>query len=926
MKHLVLLLAVLFSLSLTPVLAADEEQNRPIEEVMANTSHQFIYAFFGRDILIYYLNDGDESEAVAKASESDLIALSRPFNTAIGKVFMIGLTGIYFLSLGYLIVRLVLMLMETGWILQRDGQSTMNPKEGRALALKVILIGGIVATPIPLKNEMLSDTFYTNVATVALFDLMGRAHERGDDAVKEVIASQRQTLKTVALPAYESKKDDMEAINLFYTCVRLSAERENSESYTRNVKIYRTKKGEAEGVISEGNCSLSISLGLDVSSDEKAERIAVAAPELGFRADMFIDSQRDLYQVILPELMSHAEKYSGELAKRNASMFVDDGEFSFEGMTANVKSVSELKAWPARCEELETWTTPDPGYISIKDSVYYHHLTSRCQSKRVADALVYPDAYGAMSSVLGNNTRVNKSLALCVDQATMAQALSDSRFVAEYIGKGKVSSDKIESIALESCLANMCSNQSLVNGGMYACANSLELYENRMRDIRIQERGTMMLGFYMFDLFLHHPPSASAKNVFNHFSMSFSPGATPAAKARSEDDLFFEFGVNIPEAYDHTLRQSTTINHLREPFSRYRLPAYEAPLPETNIIAELTGQERLYSCVRNPMQISNGYVCGNVPQEFSQFGMTLLKNVVTLKTLLITGQTFGQMRKGSLAGGGSVSGDSSGLGASKIEDAMIMALAKQGASLVGADDAFMNNMFDNILGFKYNVTDEFGYLNSRRVDGWMDSALMGAVSALSFAGAESSALLSFVDSVLFVAILTAIVFAFILPMFPMIMFIGALIKFVYLLISTVSMHGFKLAEAATERDGDFLSDGLDKVWADWLALILKLPLTIIGVVLAWLMSNIIISHVMTNMTLVVPTNDGIQGMFDLGIIIIVSLGVTFIVYNMILTLIESFYDFTVEWVLGMMHSNPFSSKQEGMGIQTSKDVLRLLGR
>ena len=238
----------------------------------------------------------------------------------------------------------------------------------------------------------------------------------------------------------------------------------------------------------------------------------------------------------------------------------------------------------------------------------------------------------------------------------------------------------------------------------------------------------------------------------------------------------------------------------------------------------------------------------------------------------------------------------------------------------------MNNMFDNILGFKYNVTDEFGYLNSRRVDGWMDSALMGAVSALSFAGAESSALLSFVDSVLFVAILTAIVFAFILPMFPMIMFIGALIKFVYLLISTVSMHGFKLAEAATERDGDFLSDGLDKVWADWLALILKLPLTIIGVVLAWLMSNIIISHVMTNMTLVVPTNDGIQGMFDLGIIIIVSLGVTFIVYNMILTLIESFYDFTVEWVLGMMHSNPFSSKQEGMGIQTSKDVLRLLGR
>lgn len=93
----------------------------------------------------------------------------------------------------------------------------------------------------------------------------------------------------VVLLVYESKKDDMEVINFFYICVRLLVERENSESYIRNVKIYCIKKGEVEGVVSEGNCLLSIFFGFDVLSDEKVEWIVVVVLEFGFWVDMFID-------------------------------------------------------------------------------------------------------------------------------------------------------------------------------------------------------------------------------------------------------------------------------------------------------------------------------------------------------------------------------------------------------------------------------------------------------------------------------------------------------------------------------------------------------------------------------------------------------------------------------------------------------------
>ena len=160
----------------------------------------------------------------------------------------------------------------------------------------------------------------------------------------------------------------------------------------------------------------------------------------------------------------------------------------------------------------------------------------------------------------------------------------------------------------------------------------------------------------------------------------------------------------------------------------------------------------------------------------------------------------------------------------------------------------------------------------------------------------------------------------------MVMVINALIKFSYLLFSTLIMHGKKLVDVAFDRDSDVLNENLDSVWADYIALILKLPLTIIGVVLAWLMTSVVLSHVLNTMNLMVPTNDGVQGILDLLVSMIVSGVIILVIYNTVLTIIESFYDFTVEWVLSSMHNNPFASETKGVGWQDAKVVLNLMGR
>jgi len=424
----------------------------------------------------------------------------------------------------------------------------------------------------------------------------------------------------------------------------------------------------------------------------------------------------------------------------------------------------------------------------------------------------------------------------------------------------------------------------------------------------------------MFDLFLHQEPSSAAKHVFNKFSISFDPMGELKKEDLQEDLPFMSFDFPVPENYQHVTKKNEIIGDLTKEFSRTSLPTIYAPQISGSFISEMIGTNRLNSCVRNPLQIHGGFVCGNLPQEFSRFGLTLMKNVITIKTLITVGQSFGRMRRGNSNDSGVFTSSNGGFAETAMRQMTLLAV-----KLISSDNEYFGKMYDNIAGFHYNATDEFGYLNSVKVDQLMNNSLMTVIVYLSVQN-DSSSLISVIDSLLFFGIIISIVFAFAIPLFPMMIVLGALIKFSYILISTVILHGFKIVDAATDRDADFLSEDLDKVFADWLALGLKLPLTLIGAFLAWLMSNVIISHVLTHMDISVSTNDGTQGVFDMIVMLIVAFSVVFIVYNMIMTLIESFYDFTIEWVLGTMHSSPYSDNTKAIGWKNSKEVLHLLGR
>jgi hypothetical protein len=905
---------MLFVTLLLSINSFAENDVRPVEDVMANTSNQFIYAFFGKDLLLYYLSNAQDVAAVEEATDNDLTALAKPFNVATGKLFVIGLTLIYFLVLGYFVIRLAMLGLETGWLLQKDGESNMSNAEKKGLVFKVLILCSLAIIPIPLKNGLVEDTFYTNLATVLLFDMLGRAHEKADEATLTLIESQRQPLKTIALPAAESKMNDMQALNRFYTCVRLQYGRSETGEHSLPMKFYPDETDAIKGRVSTGLCTLEVTFGVDFHSDKILERINAESPDLGLTDGMFLAAQKEAFPTLLEELFAGSLRFSKYLSKPSTSSSWNDGEHSFKDQTSAVLNIPQLKRWPERCDEIESWS-PTPGFISKRDRYYFHHLSARCLSNKVAARLVYPNSYDAMANYLGNNTRVRRELAMCVDQASMSRVLESSRFVAQY-GVGASASPNIEQIALDTCVSNLCAQSALNEGGMYACANAMGLYETRLNDIRIKSRGTMMLGFYMFDLFLYHPPSAASKHVFNKFKMEFIGYASPINDIGEGTVPYMTVQVPIPESSNNVTDFYGIMYDISKDFSRTELPSIYEPLDTGNFFEGLIGGTRLLTCVKNPLQIHGGYVCGNVPQEFSRFGLTMMKNLVVLKAILTVGQTTGQiMRRSPIA-----SGDTT------TSPGAMSAVRTTAMTVIGVfgDTSNIEGLANGILDFKLNITDEFGHLNTVEVNKFANTLMVKAFASMAYIG-HDTALVSFINTALMFGLLLSVFFAFLVPLFPMLIFISALIKFSYLLFSTIILHGFKLVDAGTYKDGDLLNERLDKVFSDWLALLLKFPLTVIGVVLAWLMSNVIISHVLSSMNLSFATNDGAHGMIDVTVLLATSLIVIFIVYNMVLTVIESFYDFTVEWILGTMHGSPFSDAK-AISWRDSKQVLTLMGK
>lgn len=918
---LVLIAGVLSSTStLGQETSTPEDRYEQLAKIMENTGNQFTYAFFGKGMLLYFLEDPTEINIVAEASEEELSRLSKPFNAVLGKLFVVGLTGIYVLSVIYFLAKLGWFAINEIWNFQAKGESRMSGKERKGFLLKLTVLGALVLMPVPLKTTLLEDKFYTNALTAAFFHLLGETTRMSDESTVELVTSQRQKLTVLPLPASDAKQDSAMAMNVFFTCLRTQEYREQDGEYLDNIQLFEqpgSGRQMVRGRVQIGSCGLDIKLGIDRSTDNDMQALNLSSESFDFEEDMFAKAQIEILSRVISEQLNRAYRFSIELAKEDTHSNMQEGSPTLIEYTAQERDNIELSRWTEDCSAIESWTSGSDS-ILIKDRVLFNHLSARCSSSLLTNALVYPDTYSVLDQYLSSPGSQRKQIAMCVDQA-QANDIMNSVHVANYkLSNAFSSSPNIESIALDACVMDMCSDANLEDGGLYACANAVDLYSARYRDYKVADRGSLMLGFYMFNLFLHHPPSSTSKQIFNQLQFTFFD--EPEGTIHEDGEPLITASFNVPIATGDVQERENILSDVTETLSNLGIPTI-SPAPDFGDAAQIIGFSRLLTCIQSPLQIKNGYVCNNVPQEFSRFGLELLKGAVAFKTALLMGDTIsrsGRFYKLSGVNTGSVESAASTAMKTAVKNTGMLLLPAAGAATAGS----LMQLADSI-GF--SVTDEFGNLNSSM---WTELSAAIGVDVMFMLGilGNDSALMSFVDSALLIALIAGVVFGIVLPLFPMLLILSALAKFLYLIIKTLVLHGFKMTDIIFESDTGILTEQMDMLWADWLAALLKLPLTVIGAVLAWLMSNVIISKVMSGMSFSFEVNDGAtHGLIDTMVVIGVSLIVIIIIYNMVLTVIESFYDFTVDWLLGQMTNSPFGD-QRAVGWKDAKGVLSMMGR
>lgn len=882
------------------VAAQDSEDNlnslADVNLFMDDIGSRFVYAFFGRGMLVYYLDDPEQKRVAETADLAVLNLASAPFNPQMYTFFIKSMFKIIsVVSMGYFLIRLLVFVIETGWLTKREGVMPMNNGDFRQFSLRFVLLSGLILFPVV-------DSF--NGVQVGVFSLYGKSAAFGNRATTEIIDSQRQSMTTVRLPKSDAKHDSGLALNTFFSCLRLS-DIDESELLLSMKKD--SESSAVWGTIGAADCNLQVTIGIDESTDDMVTKIKRTYPDFDVDNGAIMDAQADVFPKMLKELFSLSNGFSEVMVKaRTPSNTRDSGVMST--WMKGAQSTFDDTYWEGACDSFYSWTFPNEE-ITKYEMQSYHFMSARCLSYEVNKHLLYPSSYGEVAKFLSEDILKNRDIMLCNDSLAVIDPV-----LGVYSGIGESGSgSNVNEIGLSACIFKQCSNAALSSGSLYTCANAVSLYKRAVTDKRIKDMGGFVLGAYMFNLYTQPNLSNASKQIFNGFGLKFSHSPFTSSPTITDDELF-SLKVQVPPR---------TSNHSndREGLLGDVMTAYMYD----DVFQGMGGNEdnefslkkmlyldRLSTCVRNPLEISNGYVCGNVPQEINKWGMNLVYFAASFKTMLAIGDAYRRMTLGlakKVSSGSVGSSDDISAAISSVQAKAVSAI-----SLMGLSTEVSSTM--NLFGVTYNVDDSFGYMKSSQstVMNFLANPLMGYL--VSELDNEEKMLMKMLDILLGIIFLMGFFLGVVIPFMPVMIFITALGVSVYLLFKVMFLSSFKLTDIIFSTDTELMSRDLEELWGEILAMVLKIPLTVVGVIIAWLMSNELVSKIMQNLDLETVLNlnsvASSTGLFDAFVIFLVTSVVLFSVFSTVISVIESFYEFTVKWVVGDMPSNPFDAEKGAM--------------
>lgn len=904
----------------------DVERYENLEDVFSDFGNRMVLGVFGKTAVVYFVDDKIDSNLksdIRSLSENEVRQYSKPFNYVISSMVFIVLKSSLLIILIILVLYFSWMVIETLFRTQDAGEflgSSWNKlfsplKMGFAVLMITPMFGDEFSSNLNSSiGNGSSDLFTQNdfsLAQVFMLRVLGESNNYANKIWEGFVDSQEQYYPAISMPKVTAKRNDFS--NYVDHIVCLSATESEPLQTIEFVKAYEESNKYGPYFLAESSnerCSLEFKMPFDLKTYDYINKDNFL-DELGVNLD-YEQVQTNMTQELLSGITPKVKTIADNIILMNSNK--NDNSNNVNDLSnEKIYEVNE-KNWRLYCDDFFAGDAM-PKYISQGNIAKYKYYASNCLSNDfVLKSSQLSNASNLEYPYSDSNYLTKNKVEMCVNQSVAPTSPT------------LVSTNEGEPNSLQSCINYACSS-----GSAYECSSTINFARSVIERDAISEKGWILSGAYAYKFFSSFQNSIGM-SLIEDISINFENIEKPAKqRARpqnphaqhlqlstggvSPDIINNEYILenNPPTAFSFDLNLDINSLSYEEYESYFTFYKNEEPnLKQQNSIENflvgddgLLGIKEFLTCVKNPISITEGYQCSNVTEETQDFGIKLLVTSLQLKVIkeVINGMKgLNEERKGfSNYKNKNPTGNISNQFSDVQKNMTILGIGAGAGILTFLTDTMLQNL--SMSGSFSQV--EYDLLINR------DAATIGAFAGIEMLLSSDSAI---TDIIITICLILGILLGVVLPLMPYFIFLVAFSGFMILFFEsliTVLVWAVLIISPSRDHSSDYAKKGLVMI----LTVFLRAPLIVFGLVSAWLLNNILIGEILSAINIEAAfMQEGafsIKTIIDLIVVFGVQVFMLYLLYNIIFSIIEGFYDISQKWLFGNTSASPFGDKNRG---------------
>lgn len=888
----------------------DIYQINSAEDIGNDLTKRMILGLLGKDALKDFLPVGTPDNVYNEIdawSDSDVERYSRPFNSSIISGTLIILSSFFLVALFIMALYVIWLYTESLFRTQDSGEFLGNQWNKVFTPLKMIFGFGMILPVFGQSHSPFNKGATTefgfqigsfSMAQSAVLIFAGESSDVANIIYGEFARSIPKFYPAIQMPDPATKMGDTQRVIDFMLCRKAVNNKSipvafnlrsngNTNEYTFNVQ--------------SGRCNFEGSIGYDASTAKEVEDNKELIAIIG--QVNFDSMQKEVIKTAVTRMLNDADKVADKIiaADINESVVTDNAVFG--RISYNYPTSGD--DWKQTCDNFYDDNTSNMNRDSALKFIEY---SSKCLSYNLMKDLINSSV--DTNYVYGQeNYLKNKNIELCTKDTTTQTDVMGAKLNANE--KGFTSRSELVS----DCVQRLCNASNL-----YECSSAINYAKAMMEKDEIAKKGWMTAGAGLYRLMTGYDNKV-AKTIINNttFNSTETESLPTGSKEYRDNDsikgaIIDTFTVNLNEGtsgYDYD-KYTALMNYKRDNFGSWHPPA-QSFWDSLGGADGLFGVSKFQNCIENPNKIYNGYLCGNVTEELHLFGSKLL--AIGMEGKLISWATsvnktpIGRNAEGTIKK--SSDKDNKGVITSIVNGAIYAAIIYLGVDTYRTSDGFTD------------IDQEI----------WLQGAEITGLMAIGLADyylqrGDLQVLGEILNVVINTCLVMGIIFGFIMPLLPLGIWLVALSGWIVLLLESLVIASI-WAVTILAPSGSHHSEPAKRGAQIIISLLLRAPLLTIGLILAWMLNNILISELLqfSDIGSALSINKGSEGVIDQFVILGAYFIILYGMYNIVFTLIESFNSITLSLLFdGASESSPFGKNRSENWQDSMRTASQLLER